>query len=120
MNTLEIDWIDTSDWMSPCRVDLTVCRDERDAVDAGVDLGQGRDVVGVLAFLQVLVLGVGRIQRRLDRGRGLGLGQGRPQEADNQRQNRLASPILCIVLSMRFMLCTSLGFYLAADIRRRS
>ncbi len=66
VNTFEIDWIDTSDLMIARRVDLAVRGDERDAEDVGVHLRQRRDVVGVLAFLQVLVLLVGGVDGRLD------------------------------------------------------
>ena len=44
-------------------VDLAVRGHEGDAVDVRVDLGERRDVVGVLAFLEVLVLRVGRVER---------------------------------------------------------
>ena len=42
-------------------VDLAVGRDERDAEQVGVDLGERRDVVGVLAFLERLELRVGGV-----------------------------------------------------------
>ena len=47
-------------------VDLAVGGDEGDAEQVRVDLGQRRDVVGVLAFLEVAELGVGRVDRPLD------------------------------------------------------
>ena len=48
-------------------VDLAVGGDERDAEQVRIDLGERRDVVGVLAFLQVLELRVGRVDRGLRR-----------------------------------------------------
>ena len=48
------------------RVDLAVDRDQRDAEEVRVDLGERGDVVGVLALLQVLVLREGRLQCGLE------------------------------------------------------
>ena len=78
------------------RVDLAVHGDQGDAVDVGIDLGQGRNVIGILAFLQILVLGVGRIQGRLDRRRSLGLGHGRAQKANGQGQDSQSEPVIGI------------------------
>ena len=66
VKTLEIDWIETSDVDVARRVDAAVDRDERNAEDVRIDLGERRNVVGVLAFLEVLELGVGRVEGRLD------------------------------------------------------
>ena len=44
-------------------VDLAVGGHQRDAEQVRIDFGERRDVVGVLAFLQVLVLGVGGVRR---------------------------------------------------------
>ena len=52
-------------------VDLAVGGHQRDAEQVRIDLGERRDVVGVLAFLEVLVLRVGGVDRRLDVGRRL-------------------------------------------------
>jgi hypothetical protein len=71
VKTLEIDWIDTSVLMSPGGVDLAVGGDHGDAEQVRIDLGQGGDVVGVLAFLQPLELGVGGVHRGLDVRSGL-------------------------------------------------
>ena len=57
VNTFEIDWIDTSVFTSPAVIDLAVGGDDRDAEQVGIDLGERRDVVGVLALLQILELG---------------------------------------------------------------
>ena len=47
-------------------VDLAVGGDHRDPEQVGIDGGERRDVVGVLAFLEVLEFGVGRIDGLLD------------------------------------------------------
>ena len=68
VKTFEIDWIETSRRRVAGRVDLAVGSHERDAEQVRVDLGERGDVVGVLAFVQVLVLRVGRIERALNVG----------------------------------------------------
>ena len=50
-------------------VDLAVLGHQGDAVDLRVDLGERRDVVGVGALLDVVVLRVGGVEGRLDLGR---------------------------------------------------
>ena len=65
VNTFEIDWIDTSVFTSPAVIDLAVGGDQRDAEQVRIDLGERGNVVGVLAFLQVLVLLVRRVDRCL-------------------------------------------------------
>ncbi len=65
-------------------VDLAVGRDERDPVDVRVHLGERRDVVRVLAFLQSLILGVRRLQSGFDLGRRLRLRRPRGKRRKSQ------------------------------------
>jgi hypothetical protein len=52
-------------------VDLPVGRHDRDAVQLGINLGERRNVVGILALGQVLVFRVCGVDRLLDIGRRL-------------------------------------------------
>jgi len=48
------------------RIHLTVGRHQHDAVDARIDFRERRNVVGVLAFLQIHIFRVCRAERRID------------------------------------------------------
>ena len=103
-------------------VDLAVRGDEGDAEDVRVDLGERRDVVGVLAFLQVLVLRVGRVERRLDLGRRLGARGGRRQPRARPRPRRGAAT-LCERAFEPFITCLPtecLKLYLTENWMRTS
>ena len=81
VKTLEIDWIEKSCVDVADGVDLAVDGDQRDAEEIRGHLGEGRDVVGVLALLEARVLGVRRLQRRFD----VGLGRLRQRPATSRR-----------------------------------
>ena len=68
VKTLEIDWIETSVLHVASGVDLTVGGDEGDPEQVRVDLGERRNIVGVLAFLERPELCVCGVNRLLDLG----------------------------------------------------
>ena len=82
------------------RVDLAVDGDQRDAEQVRRHLGEGGDVVGVLAFLQSLVLGMRRLQRRVDGGLG-----GSPLRHGRRRDRRASSSSVASVREVRIRTC---------------
>ena len=123
VKTLEIDWIETSDLMSPGGVDLAVGGHQGDAEDLRVDLGERRDVVGVVALLEVLVLGVGGVERGLDLGRRLRRAAGAttsPQHDEGRAEEPQAERP---TVFMAFITCLQtrwLKLYLTENWMRRS
>ena len=78
------------------RVHLAVRGHDRDAEQLRIDLGEGRNVVGVLALLQVLVLRVGGIDRLLDVGRRLREGAGAEDECQRHHDGADACEVAFI------------------------
>ena len=70
-------------------VDLAVGGDQGDSEQIGIDFGQGRNVVGVLALLERSELCVCGIDRLLDLGRRLRLHRYRHREYPQSEQARL-------------------------------
>jgi len=71
-------------------VDLAVRGHQRDAVQAWIDLGERRNVVGILALFQILVFG----ERGIDDRLRVGLRRRRYRQNDRRRdtdQPRMAS-----------------------------
>ena len=71
VKTLEIDWMENGRVDVPLLEGLAVDGDERDAEELRVDLGERRDVVGVLALVEGPVLLPGGVD-----GRGVGVRAG--------------------------------------------